>query len=460
MFNKKAIVVVAIYTAIVIIIVFLLDCRLQQPININVTVGATTPANVEVATPGNASVVKSNTADTAASTEEAAVTSTEEPAAISVEDEYQDLRRLDEKFLTKDDDFRWPNVVEDLTHSYEDYRLLLDSEKLKNAKPGDTVAEWSYLNNDEAIDRIVVSVPKIYSYGSYSNALNKYGVLELFCYSQDGGQYEAWHAKAELFIYDKNALDDHQIIIQSSFLGTYTDSAYLKSSIPALCCDYSSTDFATEEEALAATTYQVEYAYTHFASNEWNVGNYEGESKFTENTIDFEKGELDAVLKLADQCNILGRRPIADYYNQNGEIYDEEVNKYVLGADNFDLTEFCNEISGPIAGKYELRYGHKNFIYFYPSGRKDCVIAVNGDRIYVGLSANDTITSKDDDVAKDRLYVGTYYVDKDISPTTYQIDGDRTYSITSNTLEQLLYLITRANINWSVTNAHNFGLNG
>ena len=172
--------------------------------------------------------------------------------AAASDDEYTDLRRLDEKLTAKDDDHRWLRVKQDLDQNrYDEYRLILDNEKLKTAKPGDIVAEWSFSGSEDAIDQIIVSVPKIYDCDVYTNALEKYGVLELFCYSQDECQNVWYEAHANLFVYDKSALDEHQIIIQTDMLGNYNGKAWLKSSIPALSYWYSSEDYDTEEKVLA-----------------------------------------------------------------------------------------------------------------------------------------------------------------------------------------------------------------
>lgn len=383
--------------------------------------------------------------------------------AAASDDEYTDLRRLDEKLTAKDDDHRWLRVKQDLDQNrYDEYRLILDNEKLKTAKPGDIVAEWSFSGSDDVIDQIVVSVPKIYDYDVYSNALKKYGMLELFCYSQAGGQYEPWNANADLFIYDKGALDEHQIIIQTGPLGNYTGKAWLESSIPALYYWSSSEDYSKPEEVLAEDAFKTASMYSYFRTSKWDSERYLGKTTFTKDSVNFDEGELSTLLERADQCNILGRKSIADYYNDRGEIYDPETEEYTLGAKNFSLTEFLSEISGPIAGSYKIEHGYNGFIYLYPGNRRDCVIAVNKDRIYVAISArhlHDKL-EQDLDVERDRLYIGTYYIDSSKTAEEIQIDGSNWLTLTPNTLEKLLYLLTKANIDWSVINADNLDLNG
>lgn len=374
--------------------------------------------------------------------------------AAASDDEYADLRRLDEKLTAKDDDHRWLRVKQDLDQNrYDEYRLILDNEKLKTARPGDIVAEWSFSGSEDAIDQIVVSVPKIYDCDVYTNALKKYGVLELFCYSQKGGN-DAWTANADVVIYDKNALDEHQIIIN------YTGKAWLKSSIPALYYWLSSEDYSEPEEVLAEDTFKTTFMYSNFRSSTWDSERYLGKTIFTKDSVNFDEGELSTLLERADQCNILGRKPIADYYNDRGEIYDPETEEYTLGAKNFSLTEFLSEISGPIAGSYKIEHGYNGFIYLYPGDRRDCVIAVNKDRIYVAISARHLYDKQDLDVERDRLYIGTYYIDSTKTGEEIQIDGSNWLTLTPNTLEKLLYLLTKANIDWSVINADNLDLNG
>lgn len=381
--------------------------------------------------------------------------------AAASDDEYTDLRRLDEKLTAKDDDHRWLRVGQDLDQNrYDEYRLILDNEKLKTAKPGDIVAEWSFSGSEDAIDQIIVSVPKIYDCDVYTNALKKYGVLELFCYSQDECQNVWYEAHADLFIYDKSALDEHQIIIQTDALGNYNGKAWLKSSIPALSYWYSSEDYATEEEVLAKESHESDSVYAYFGNSEWDSERYLGKTTFTKDSVNFDEGELSTLLERADQCNILGRKSIADYYNDRGEIYDPETEEYTLGAKNFSLTEFLSEISGPIAGNYKIEHGYNGFIYLYPGNRRDCVIAVNKDRIYVAISARHLYDKQDLDVERDRLYIGTYYIDSSKTAEEIQIDGSNWLTLTPNTLEKLLYLLTKANIDWSVINADNLDLNG
>lgn len=424
--NKKSILIaVLIYTIGVIVTIILFD-RWLQPIRVDAASGET---------------------KTASETETSS-------------DEYTDLRRLDEKLTAKDDDHRWLRVKQDLDQNrYDEYRLILDNEKLKTAKPGDIVAEWSFSGSEDAIDQIIVSVPRIYDCDVYSNALKKYGMLELFCYSQAGGS-EAWSASADIFVYDKNALDEHQIIIQTDALGNYTGKAWLESSIPALYYWLSSEDYGKPEEVLANDAYKTASMYSYFRTSTWDNERYLGKTTFTKDSVNFDEGELSTLLERADQCNILGRKPIADYYNDRGEIYDPETEEYTLGAKNFSLTEFLSEISGPIAGNYKIEHGYNGFIYLYPGDRRDCVIAVNKDRTYVAISARHLYDKQDLDVTRDRLYIGTYYVDTSKTAEEIQIDGSNWLTLTPNTLEQLLHLLTKANIYWPVINADNLDLNG
>ncbi|MBR0134192.1 hypothetical protein IJM16_02920, partial [Candidatus Saccharibacteria bacterium] len=223
--------------------------------------------------------------------------------AAASDDEYTDLRRLDEKLTAKDDDHRWLRVKQDLDQNrYDEYRLILDNEKLKTAKPGDIVAEWSFSGSEDAIDQIIVSVPKIYDCDVYTNALEKYGVLELFCYSQDECQNVWYEAHANLFVYDKSALDEHQIIIQTDMLGNYNGKAWLKSSIPALSYWYSSEDYDTEEKVLAKESHESDSVYAYFGSSEWDSERYLGKTTFTKDSVNFDEGELSTLLERADQC--------------------------------------------------------------------------------------------------------------------------------------------------------------
>lgn len=377
------------------------------------------------------------------------------------QEEYSDSRRLDQKFLNQDDDFRWVFIRDDLGQVENAYRITLDSDKIKNASPGEIIREWSFNYSDKAKDRIVISVPKLYDCGVATNALKDYGVLEVFCYYIAGGQFEPILANAELLIFDKSAFDNGQkFTIITTPLGNYTGATYTITTIPTLTYEYTSIEYSTVEDALAETIYPACYESAYALSNHWDKERYFGAATFTKNSVNFGIGELAALLERADQCNILGRKLAADYLNELGATYNVEIDKYESGSLSFAMTEFCNEISGPIAGKYTMEHGCNGFIYFYPKDRRGSVIAVTKDRIYVGVSSRDELWDENIDVANDRLYIGTYFVDSSSDPELIEIDGDAYLTLTRDTLNQLLRLLAQANINWSDITARNLGLNG
>ncbi|MBR3264114.1 hypothetical protein IKF94_02705 [Candidatus Saccharibacteria bacterium] len=377
------------------------------------------------------------------------------------QEEYTDLRRLDQKFLTLDEDFRWPAVREDLGQVENEYRITLDNDKIKNASPGEIIREWSFGYSDKAEDRIVISVPRLYDCDVATNALKDYGVLEVFCYYITGGQYEPMVAHAELIIYDKSAFNNkQQFTIVTLPTGNYSSSAWTITSIPTLTYDYSSIDYSTVEDALSETVYVAADEYAYGLSNHWDNERYFGTTSFTENSINFGIGELSALLERAEQCNILGRKPASEYLNELGETYNAKTDEYESGVESFALTEFCNEISGPIGGDYTMEHGYNGFLYFYPKNRRSGVIAVKQDRIYIGISSRPLWDEQDMDVANDRLYIGTYFVDGSSEPELVEIDGSEYLTLTRDTLNQLLRLLVQANIDWSSINAGNLGLDG
>ena len=111
--------------------------------------------------------------------------------------------------------------------------------------------------------------------------------------------------------------------------------------------------------------------------------------------------------KRLDSCNILGRdNNLENYYVEDAE----------SGIEYFNLTEFCNPVSGPIAGKYEYREGYNGWGFLCPRGRTGQVIAFKENKICVGVSARHIFKDAEPSIDNDRLYIGTYLIDSAESP--------------------------------------------